>query len=99
MYIDRTIPVVPDRVHRKGRCRYCRRPVIWATTPTRVGKRARCLPFDARPVPLRRERNDETGVVIEFWPRASLHVVTCPKHPPRPTYPPPVRPDGSGVDA
>jgi len=68
----------------RGTCRYCGAPILWVTTASEPGKPSRTLPFSTpRPRPLSVSRNDDTGVVFENWPRASLHSRSCPG--PRPS--------------
>lgn len=74
---ERLVTVALVGIH-EGRCRYCRRRVLWATTQSKPGQRARTLPFDLpRPWPLRTERNNETGIEFEVWPAAAKHFATC----------------------
>lgn len=81
MHVPRVIGIVASSVTR-GRCRYCQQPIVWAITESKPGRPARTLPFDApRPWPLSETRNDETGVVFEYWPTMALHLRTCPHQP------------------
>lgn len=83
MHWDRLLTIVASSVTR-GRCRYCRQPIVWATTASEPGKPARSLPFTApRPFPLSVTRNDDTGVAFEHWPKAALHFKSCAYRPPR----------------
>lgn len=74
---ERLIPVVTSVGVREGRCKYCHDRVLWVTRASTPGQPARGLPFNRRPWPLRTERNDETGLVVEYWPAAELHFATC----------------------
>lgn len=81
---SRTVVVVASTVTH-GRCRYCHDPILWATTASTPGQRARTLPFNRpRPYPLSTTRNDEIGLVFEAWPSSSLHFTTCARPPARP---------------
>jgi hypothetical protein len=75
----RLITIV-DRGISRGRCKFCRAPILWVTTASRPGSPARTLPFDLpRPWPLSTDRNDDTGLAFETWPASALHFATCPR--------------------
>jgi hypothetical protein len=81
---SRTVTIVASTVT-QGRCRYCGAGILWATTESRPGARARTLPFNRpRPVALSTSRNDEIGLVFETWPSSSLHFASCTRPPARP---------------
>lgn len=83
MYGARTIKVCTLGIE-EGRCKYCRDRILWATTASAPGKPARTLPFTwPRPWPISAERNDETGLDFEVWPREKLHFTTCARQPAR----------------
>lgn len=76
------LPVVTSAPVTRGRCKYCRQPIVWATVASRGhGLPAKTLPFSRRPIPERSERNDETGLTIEWWPAGELHFKHCKNHP------------------
>lgn len=75
---ERLIPVVTSVGVQEGRCRTCGQRILWATRASTPGRPAKTLPWTPpRPWPLRSDRNDETGLVIEYWPAGSLHFATC----------------------
>ena len=75
--MTRSILVVASGATR-GRCTYCRDRILWVTSASRPGSRAKALAFNLpAPAPLAVRRNDETRVTFEEWPLAALHVVTC----------------------
>lgn len=82
MYRSHLITIVASSV-RRGTCKYCSRPIVWATVASRPGQPAKDLPFTApRPFPVS-GLTAETGVTFEEWPRGALHFVTCAHRPPR----------------
>lgn len=73
----RSIWVVVSGAER-ARCKWCRDQILWVTSASRPGARAKALAFNVpAPQALERRRNDETRVVFESWPLAALHAITC----------------------
>lgn len=65
----------------EARCKYCRDRILWVTTASEPGKPSRTLPFTyPRPFPVRVETN-AAGIRFEYWPRESLHLLTCRRQP------------------
>lgn len=65
----------------EARCKYCRERILWVTTASEPGKPSRTLPFTyPRPFPVRVETN-AAGIQFEYWPRESLHLLTCRRQP------------------
>lgn len=82
---DYLLPVVTSTGVEVGRCKYCGDRIYWVIVASRgPGCPARSLPFTSRPIPERTERNDETGVVVEYWPSRVLHNATCTGDRPKP---------------
>lgn len=62
----------------RARCKYCGDQILWVTSASRPGARAKALPFNVpAPAALETRRNDETRVAFELWPMAALHAITC----------------------
>lgn len=62
----------------ESRCTFCRDRILWVTTMSRPGHRAKNIAFNRpAPAPLEVRRNDEIRVTFERWPAAALHVITC----------------------
>lgn len=62
---------------RRGKCKFCRQRIVWATT----APHGKTLPFDREPV-YAPELRTENGLVFERWPVDTLHIVTCKSRPP-----------------
>lgn len=70
---------------RASHCRYCGRPIEWATklsTERRGGghNSAKNVPLNPNALVMRYERN-ENGLKFEWLNADALHFVTCPKRP------------------
>jgi len=65
---------------RSSHCRYCGRPIEWATT----APRGKVVPLNPNPFVLRYERN-AGGVKFLVIGADNLHFVTCTKRPAKPT--------------
>lgn len=75
---DRLVCVVASSAC-KGRCRDCRRRVVFVTTASTRKQPARGMAFDwPKPFPTRTEVNDATGITFEYWPTANRHIYSCP---------------------
>lgn len=76
---------------RASHCKYCGRPIEWATklsTERRDGGRniAKNVPLNPNALTLRYDRT-ESGVKFEVLSADALHFVTCPKKPAKPRRP------------
>lgn len=76
---------------RPSRCKYCGRPIEWATrlsTERREGGRniAKNVPLNPNALTLRYDRT-ETGVKVEVLSAEALHFVSCPQKPAKPKRP------------
>jgi hypothetical protein len=76
--MNRLIPIIPGTAKR-GRCKHCGRPFVWITVASQPGRKAHWEPFDAEPVVVRRERNEETRVTVDWVSNEGSHRYTCPK--------------------
>lgn len=76
---------------RASHCKYCGRPIEWATklsTERRQGGRniAKNVPLNPHALTVRYDRT-EAGVKVEVLSAEALHFVTCTKKPARPKRP------------
>lgn len=71
--------VIKGSASQGGRCRYCRKRIVWA----KVAPHGKSMPFDREPIYAPSTRNPDTGVEFEVWPDDLLHFTTCPRQPER----------------
>jgi hypothetical protein len=77
--------------HDPSRCKFCGRPIMWATklsTPKRDGGRNKAMnvPLEVNALVLRYDRT-EGGLKVEVYDARALHFVNCRKRPERSTRP------------
>lgn len=76
---ERLIKVV-DGSRKLGTCKFCGRPVEWATTP-----KGKNLPLQPNAIRLHVDVNTETRVRFEVFPASAVHIPRCPYWPKKST--------------